>query len=181
MASSDQVRSRSRDAFHIVTARLYKFALVLTAHEELARMLLRSACRGLNLRNFADGERDPLIEAFRRMHALWSAKLEEDPNLQKRCVPDARLFASFFRGSAQGGATFAKAVAAMPFQQRAALYLVYGEGASYDEAAEVTALNMLPLMKLLARGHVDLSRALDQGAHSQTDVNDASPGEERAA
>jgi RNA polymerase sigma-70 factor (ECF subfamily) len=69
----------------------------------------------------------------------------------------------------------------MSSSERAALYLVYGEGASYDEAAEVTALDMLSLMKLLARGHVALSQWLDHRGLSEQYESDASPGRERAA
>ena len=181
MAYSGQV-SRSRDAFQSIIVRLYKFALVLTAHEDLARGLLRSTCKALNLRkDFSGDERDPLIEAFRRMYALWSAKLDGDPSIQKRCTPDARLFASFLRGPAAGQSSFAKFIANMPSHQRAALYLVYGEGSSYDEAAEVTGLDTLALMKLLARGHVALSRALDEREQSEAYLSDVSPGRERAA
>ena len=183
MASFGQFHSRSRDAFQSIIARLYKFALVLTANEELARALLRSACKGLNpQKDFSGDQRDALIEALRRMYALWSAKVSEDPNIQKRCAPDPRLFAaSFLRGPAGGSAHFAKFIANMPSHQRAALYLVYGEGASYDEAAEVTGLDMLPLMKLLARGHVALSHSLDHGGLPDEYESRASPGQERAA
>jgi RNA polymerase sigma-70 factor (ECF subfamily) len=182
MASSGEIHSRSRDAFQSIIARLYKFALVLTVNEELARALLRSTFKGLNLRkDFAGDERDHLIEAFRRMYALWSAKLGEDPNVQKRCQPESRLFAaSFPKGPLAGNAHFAKFVANMSSSQRAALYLVYGEGTSYDEAAEVTALDMLSHMKLLARGHVALSQWLDHRGLSQ-EYDDAAPGQERAA
>jgi len=183
MASFGQTHSRSRDAFQSIIVSLYKFALVLTVHEELARALLRSTSKGLNLRKgFARDERDHLIEGLRRMYALWIAKLSEDPNIQKRCAPNPRLFAaSFLRGPVGASAQFAKFIANMPSHQRAALYLVYGEGASYDEAAEVTALDMLPLMKLLARGHVALSHSLDHGGLPDEYESGASPGQERAA
>ena len=116
------------------------------------------------------------------MYALWIAKLSEDPNIQKRCQPDPRLFGALLpKGALAGNAHFAKFVANMSSSQRAALYLVYGEGASYDEAAEVTALDMLSLMKLLARGHVALSQWLDHRGLSEEYESDASPGRERAA
>ncbi len=181
MASFGQSHSRSRDAFQSIISRLYKFALVLTVNEELARALLRSTYKGLNLRkDSAADDRDQLIEAFRRMYAMWNAKLGEDPNIQMRCQPDPRLFAaSFPKGPLAGNAHFPKFIANMPSSQRAALYLVYGEAASYDEAAEVTSLTMLSLMKLLARGHTGFSQWLDHRGLSEE--YDASPGQERAA
>ena len=183
MASFGQPHSRSRDAFQSIIVSVYKFALVLTVNEELARALLRSTSKGLNLRkDFAGDERDHLIAGFRRMYALWNAKLAEDPHIQKRCPPDPRLLAaSLPKGPLAGNASFAKFIANMSSPQRAALYLVYGEGTSYDEAAEVTALDMLSLMKLLARGHVALSQWLDHRGLSEEYESDASPGQERAA
>ncbi len=179
MASFGQIRSRSRDAFQSIIVRLYKFALVLTVNEELARALLRSTFKGLNLRKDLSGdERDHLIEALRRMYALWTA----NPSIQKQCQPEPRLFAaSFAKGPLTGTAQFAKFIANMSSSQRASLYLVYGEGTSYDEAAEVMAADMLSLMKLLARGHVTLSHWLDHRELPEEYDSDASPGRERAA
>ncbi len=188
MASFGPAPSRPRDALQSAIARLYKYALVLTANEELARALLRSTTKALNLRkDFAWDDRDHLVDALRRMHAMWSAKLAEDPNITKRCQPEPRLFAaSFPKGPVASNTHFAKFIVNMSSPQRAALYLVYGEDMSYDEAAEVAALDMLSLMKLLARGHVALSHWLDQrgsgdDAGRQGNQFDASPGQERAA
>ena len=180
MASFGQIHNRPRDGTQSVSGRLYKFALVLTVNEELARALLRSAMKGLNARNNSNADnREVLIGAFRRMYSLWSAKATEDPSIQRRCPADPRLFASSLaRGPLAGNVHFAKFIATMPFQQRAALYLVYGEGASYDEAAEAVGLELLALMTLLARGHLALSQWLDHRGISDADV---SPARERAA
>ncbi len=188
MASPAYNKSRPRESDQSASARLYKFALVLTVNEELARALLRSALKALNTRNETpDEDRDHFIGAFRRMYALWSAKLADDPDIQKKCPPDSRVFASSLaKGLPAGNAHFAKFVAAMPSQQRAALYLVYGECASYDEAAEATALDLPALMNVLARGHLALShwldhRGLSDGAGRHQARDDHSPGRERAA
>jgi RNA polymerase sigma-70 factor (ECF subfamily) len=187
MASFGQIHSRPRDAHYGASARLYKFALVLTVNEELSRALLRSTLKALNTRkDFAEADRDQFTAAFRRMYALWSAKLAEDTDIHKKCPPDPRLFAaSFPRGPLAGNVHFAKFIANMPSSQRAALYLVYGEGASYDEAAEVTALTMLALMKLLARGHSALSHWLDHRGLSdgapRSEFDNGARGRERAA
>jgi RNA polymerase sigma-70 factor, ECF subfamily len=171
MATYGQVFSQQRDAIHRAMPRLYKFALVLTANEELARGLLRGTYKSLNARNeWRDEEAGRLPAGFRRMYALWSAKLDEDPSLQKKCPPDARLFvAAFTKGPLAGNAHFARFIANLPAAQRGVLYLVYGEGASYDEVAEVAALNMLALMKLLASGHAALTQWLDQRGFVETD------------
>jgi RNA polymerase sigma-70 factor (ECF subfamily) len=188
MASLEQNKSRSRDAAQSASARLYKFALVLTVNEELARALFRSALKVLNTRNETpDEDRDHFIGAYRRMYALWSAKLAENPDIQKKCPPDSRVFAALLaKGPFAGNAHFAKFVAAMPSQQRAALYLVYGECASYDEAAEAITLDLPAVMKLLARGHLALAQWLDHrgladGEGRREAGYDHSPGRERAA
>ncbi|WKW51328.1 hypothetical protein [Rhodomicrobium lacus] len=163
MANFGQSQSRARDGLLAAAPRLYKFALAVTANPDLAQALLRGALKSLqNRRDWREDDRDHLTEAFRRIYALWNAKLAEDPKLQKKYVPDARLFsASLLKGSLAGNAHFAKFISSLPSQQRAALYLVYGEAASYDEAADAVGLEVLALMKCLARGHVALSHWLD--------------------
>jgi RNA polymerase sigma-70 factor, ECF subfamily len=178
MAKIGLSSSARRDALQKALPRLYKFALVLSANEELARALLRATAKALNTRHdWREEDRDRLTGAFQRMHALWSAKMGEDPAIQQKCPPDPRIFAaSLAQGPAGRSAQFARFIANMPSSQRAALYLVYGEGASYDEAAEVTALNMLALMKLLARGHLALTQWLAQrGPADEADCLDLDP------
>ena len=186
MANSEQLSSH-RDALHRALPRLYKFALVLTANEEFARALLRRTCKALASARSEWREEDAgrLTGAFGRMYALWALKMAEDPAIYDRCPPDPRLFAgALARMPFAGNAHFAKFIANLPSPQRGALYLVYGEGASYEEAAEVTALPMLALMKLLARGHHALTHWLDQrgpaedGPHTDPDPYS---GRERAA
>ncbi len=166
MATIGQFSNSPRDALQKALPRLYKFALVLTANEDLARALVRATLKALNKRDeWRDEDRDRLTGAFRRMYALWAAKLADEPAIHKKCPSEPRIFAAaLVRGPFAGNAQFARFIANLPSQQRGVLYLVYGEGASYDEAAEVTALNMLALMKMLARGHFALMQWLDQRA-----------------
>lgn len=180
MSSLQGTPSRPRDALHKLLPRLYRFALVLSVNEELAKALLRGTHRALSARkDLRADERDHFVEALRRMYALWNSRVTEDANIQKRCPPEPRLFqGSLMKGALAGNAHFAKFIATLPFAQRAALYLVYGEGASYDEAADVTGLNMLALMKLLARGHLSLSHWLHQRGLSGEAETAASPEDE---
>jgi RNA polymerase sigma-70 factor, ECF subfamily len=163
MATNQQFSSH-RDSVHGALPRLYKFALVLTANEELARVLLRGTVKGLNTGNeWRDEDRERLTGPFRRMFTLWTTKMAVDPAIQKRCQPEPRLFATaLINGPLTGSAQLAKFITSLPPQERGVLYLVYGEGASYDEAAGIAGLNMLALMKLLARGHLALAHWLDQ-------------------
>src|SRR5262245_44984800 len=137
MATNGQSSSH-RDAIHRALPRLYKFALVLSANEELARALLRATVKSLDTRNeWRVEDRENLTGPFRRMFMLWTGKMAGDPAIQKKCQPEPRLFATaFINGPLTGGAQLAKFIAGLPSQQRGVLYLVYGEGASYDEAAD---------------------------------------------
>jgi RNA polymerase sigma-70 factor (ECF subfamily) len=102
------------------------------------------------------------------MYALWAAKIAEDPGLHGKFPPDPRIFkGALVKGPISGNAHFASFISKLPSSQRGVLYLVYGEGASYDEAAEITGVNMLSLMKLLARGHLALSHWLDEKGLSE--------------
>lgn len=176
MAAFGHTFSQPRDALHLALPRLYKFSIVLTANEQVARALLRGTCRALtNRQDWRGGEREHLIDALSRMYALWMGKLAEDPGLQNKSAPDPRLFAgSASKSPLAGNAHFAKFIANLPSQQRSVLYLVYGEGVSYDEAAEIMSLNMLALMKLLARGHLALAHWLDHRGLAEGGARDES-------
>jgi RNA polymerase sigma-70 factor (ECF subfamily) len=184
--ATNEPSSSHRDAVHQALPRLYKFALILTANEELARALLRGTVKALNTRNeWRDEDRERLTAPFRRMFTLWAAKMAEDPAVQRRCQPEPRLFATaFINGPLTGGAQLAKFLAGLPPQERGVLYLVYGERAPYDEAADIAGLNMLALMKLLARGHLALAQWLDQRGLGEDGTRfpfDPFNGHERAA
>jgi RNA polymerase sigma-70 factor, ECF subfamily len=178
--------SSHRDAVQRALPRLYKFALILTANEELARALLRGTVKALHTRNeWRDEDRERLTGPFRRMYMLWTAKMAEDPAIQRRSQPEPRLFATtLINGPLTGSAQLAKFLAGLPAQERGVLYLVYGEGASYDEAADIAGINMLALMKLLARGHLALAQWLDQRGFAEEGARfglDPYKGRERAA
>jgi RNA polymerase sigma-70 factor (ECF subfamily) len=142
--------------------RLYTFAIILTAHEQLSRALVRAALRALPGRfRPKDGE-DFFLDALKQTYDLWSAKAAETPDLRQSCPPEPRLFAGIpAQAAGVSAAHFAKFVAYLPPQQRAALYLVYGECLSYDEAAEIMGVDLVPLMKLLSRGHGALAHWLE--------------------
>lgn len=113
MANYGQLSSQQRDAIHKALPRLYKFALVLTANEELARGLLRGTVKAMNTRSeWREEDTYRLTIAFRRMYALWSAKMDEGTGIQRKCPPDPRLFASAFtKGPLAGNLQFGKFIA----------------------------------------------------------------------
>lgn len=77
---------------------------------------------------------------------------------------DPRCFA-LPADSAEGAARnkgLAQAIGGLPAQQRATLLLVYGEGLSYDEVAEVFDVSLKDVMTRVVRGHVAVGHWLDQ-------------------
>ena len=172
MATIGQVSARQGDALHRALPRLYKFAIVLTVNEELARPLLRGTCRTFTARTEGqEADRERFTKAFRHMYSLWNAKFEEDPNLHRRYPADPALFGTtLLKGSLAGNAHFPRFIANLPPLQRAVLYLVYGEGFSYDEAAEIIGQPLQPLMNILARGHLAVSHWLDHRTLSEAGV-----------
>lgn len=178
MESYGPAAARPRGDAHRLLPRLYKFALALSMNEELAQALLRGAQKGLDLRKeWRDEDRDRLIDAFKRLYGLWSAKMLADPGLQRKFPPEPRLLqGSLQKGSLAGNVHFAKFIASLASSQRAVLYLVYGEGASYEEAAEATGQSIHALMKLVARGHLALSHWLDHRGLAEDSTFANAPG-----
>ncbi len=129
MPAYGQDFSHQRSAIHKAMPRLYKFALVLTANEELARGLLRGTVRAMNIRSeWQEEDASRLTAGFRRMYALWSAKLDEDPSIQKKCPPDPRLFAAALaKGPLAGNAQFARFIANLAPLQRGCFTLFTGK------------------------------------------------------
>lgn len=183
MAKFGQSKSPRREEFEKLLPKLYKYALVLTAHEQLSRALVRATCRTLPRRSlWADGGQDAHLPALKHMHSLWAAKLAETPSLRQNCPAEPGLFAGVPTPVA-GVSTvhFAKFIANLSCQQRAALFLVYGDGASYDEAADVLSVDILSLMKLLSRGHAALAHWLEHRGFNDRPIAEASMAERRMA
>ncbi len=101
------------------------------------------------------------------MYALWSAKFAEDQTLPNKYAQQPRHF-TIPHAQLKGSADIAPFFVTVSFQQRAVLYLVYGEGASYEEAAEITGMTMLALMKQLSQGHLGLTHWLSQNRFRET-------------
>jgi RNA polymerase sigma-70 factor (ECF subfamily) len=161
MATFGHMKASRRDELNELLPKLYKFAVVLSAHEQLSRALVRGTLKALGGDlSGRKGWSNADFHALKQMYALWAIKVAETPSLRQNCAPEPRLFVSVQSGTL-ATAHFAKFIANLSSQQRAALYLVYGEGASYDEAAEIMGLDILALMKALSRGHAALAHWLE--------------------
>jgi RNA polymerase sigma-70 factor (ECF subfamily) len=129
-----------------------RFCIVLTGNEGLARALLKKGEAQGGLKSNA------LASSYTALLAIWQDRLNRDPSIPSVHVPEARLF----KASQDREAQHAKFYAYMPWQDRTALYLVYGEGLSYDVAAEICGVSVQSFMQRLASGHQALSAWLDQ-------------------
>lgn len=126
MANYSQFSSLQRDAIHKAMPRLYKFALVLTANEELARGLLRGTVRAMSIRNeWQEEDTSRLTAGFRRMYALWAAKLDEDPSIQRKCPPDPRLFAAAFAKGPLAGTHISHGSSPICLRRKGACFISY--------------------------------------------------------
>lgn len=143
--------------------RLRAFAIALTGSMRGGAGLAQAAIA--NLKAGEDTERAPaevMLDAYREAHELWmkrtAAASENIGRADPRCfalpanTPDA---AARHKGLAQ-------VIADLPPQQRATLLLVYGEGLSYDEAAEVFDTTVQVVMTRVARGHVAVGHWMDR-------------------
>ncbi len=157
--------------------RLHAFALALTGAPGAAESLTRACMRELLAR--ADQERGQtsmVLWAYGVLHTLWLKHyVAQSPQPQKR--PDPRCFAlpAASPEAAERFKGLAKMIASLPAQQRATMLLVYGEGLSYDEVAEIFGATVKSVMTRVVRGHVAMGHWLDHQAAAGSGNDDAGP------
>lgn len=141
--------------------RLQAFAIALTGAPEQAERLARATLAKLETGGLAGrSQTSTLLWAYGELHSLWLHHAAESGGARA----DARCFA-LPAGSVEAAARnkgLAQAIAGLPAQQRATLLLIYGEGLSYDEVAEVFGTSLKDVMTRVVRGHVTIGHWLDQ-------------------
>jgi RNA polymerase sigma-70 factor (ECF subfamily) len=155
--------------------RLQALAIALTGAPGAAASLARATLAKLEKTGFAArGQTSVLLWAYGELHALWLQQVADNGSRAVRADP--RCFA-LPAGTAEGAARnkgLAQAIAVLPAQQRATLLLVYGEGLSYDEVAEVFGTSLKDVMTRVVRGHVAVAHWLEhRDAGEQQDGNSA--------
>jgi RNA polymerase sigma-70 factor (ECF subfamily) len=157
--------------------RLHAFALALTGAPGPAEALATACMRELEAR--ADQERGQtsrLLWAYSALHTLWLKHyVAQAPQPQKRVDPRCFALPASTPEAAERTKGLARLVAGLPAQQRATLLLVYGEGLSYDEVAEIFGATVKSVMTRVVRGHVAMGHWLDQKTASLEGDDDASP------
>lgn len=155
MAHSQRLNKSVRTKLITLLPRLHRFALTLAGNRESADALLRAACN-----NMLDGgavSRQGLafdVWAFGALQGEWLAGLRTQTYPISQGQGDVTTFLPV--GAAGEDRQFrdiAGVLSKLPPQQRSAVLLVYGEGFSYAEAAQILET---PLDTVIAR----VSRAL---------------------
>lgn len=166
--SSEAARSSAAGQSQVYP-RLQAFALALTGSPQAAATLVRGAMARIQSETqTSGGQTPPLLRAYRELHGLW---VQGTSGGQEAGAgrPDPRCFAvpADTPEAAARNRGLAKVIADLPAQQRATMLLVYGEGLSYDEAAEVFDTEVRSVMTRVVRGHVAVGHWLDQRAGSR--------------
>ncbi len=155
MAQTQRLGGSARTKLILLLPRLRRFAAILAGNTESADALLRLACKNMldGGRAFQQGTAFDLW-AFGELHGEWLAGLRShnNPISQGQGDPSAFLPAD---GPGETGKLqdIPEILAKLPPQQRSAVLLIYGDGFSYDEAAQILDA---PSQTIVAR----VSRAL---------------------
>jgi RNA polymerase sigma-70 factor (ECF subfamily) len=147
--------------------RMWRFALSLTGGREACHDLVQATCERA-LARFYQWQASTRLDSwvFSIMHSIWVNELRSQSIRRGAGFvdPDALVFENAL-GETEVAAEHAeiyRAVQNLPEAQRTALLLVYVEGYSYQEAAELLAVPVGTVMSRLARGRISLADHLKQ-------------------
>lgn len=144
--------------------RLRRFSAVLAGNRPGCDRLLGAACEKMlgGMHSYQRGT--PLDRwAFANLYALWLDSLRDHTEPMTQGKGDEDLFHAAFAGAdgkKSETAETAAILANLPPQQRCALLLIYGEGFSYDDAAQVLDA---PTHTVVERAVRALSAVIERG------------------
>jgi RNA polymerase sigma-70 factor (ECF subfamily) len=154
--------------------RLKGFATALTGNGQASHALLKATCKYIATKADKEQGHTPFpLWAFTQMHTLWSRREAQRENPREPQTADYRLFVGRSAENDSAASSFARFISQLPPQQRGTLLLVYGEGWSYDETAEVFGVPIATVMTRLARSHAALAQALDNQPVQTQDAESA--------
>lgn len=160
--------------------RLRAFAIALTGSMRAGAGLAQAALAELETAQAHDpAPGDAMLDACRAAHKLWMKRASTSSEQGGRADPRCFALPANTPEEAARHRGLAQVIADLPPQQRATLLLVYGEGLSYDEAAEVFDATVKVVMTRVARGHVAVSHWLDRRdgrAPAESEVADLARG-----
>jgi RNA polymerase sigma-70 factor (ECF subfamily) len=171
----ERSRDEVRAGLVALLPRLWRYGLVLSGSRDFAEDLVQAAClRALQrAEQFTPGSRlDRWL--FSILHSVWLNELRArrirrgegfvDPELALILQGEAHIEANILARQVL------KEVAALPEAQRETLLLVYVEGFTYREAAEVLAVPIGTIMSRLAAARAALAR-LNTDARVEPDLS----------
>jgi DNA-directed RNA polymerase specialized sigma24 family protein len=156
-------KSGVKSELRALLPRLKGFATALTGNGQAGHALLKATCKYIAAKADKEQGHTPFaLWVFTQMHTLWSRREAQRENPREPQAADHRLFLGRSGDNGPAAAAFARFVSQLPPQQRGTLLLVYGEGWSYDETAEVFGVPVATVMTRLARSHNALAQALGE-------------------
>ena len=162
----DSPSQEFRNTLAELLPRLWRFAVMLTRDRDRADDLLQSACeRALSRHHqFRPGTRmDSWLYSI--VHSIWKNDIRRDSTRRDILARMPEDSAAVDGERVATGKIFLSEVLSvmetLPEQQASAMLLVYVDGLSYDEAANVLDVPVGTIMSRLARARLALGRALD--------------------
>ncbi|UDL96768.1 RNA polymerase sigma factor [Lichenihabitans sp. PAMC28606] len=167
--SQDIVRAGLRD--HL--ARLWRYGLVLSGRRDVAEDLVQSTCaRALERADQFQPDTHLDRWLFSILHSIWLNEVRSRQIRQGAGFVDAETSLSFDgAGQIEAGimaAQVLREVQGLPEAQRSAVFLVYVEGLSYREAADVLVVPIGTIMSRLAAARQTLGRRTGQSDNRST-------------
>jgi len=157
---SAQDKERERKIYD----RLRAFTIALTGSMRAGAGLAKAALANLNGTEAAAMDKDAVVmRAYQEAHALWVRKMAQmSAGSSGRGDPRCFAIPGHTPEAAARHKGLAQVIADLPALQRATLLLIYGEGLSYDEVAEVFDVSVQDVMTRAARGHIAVGHWLDR-------------------
>lgn len=151
---SESLSASERAKLITLLPRLRRFATVLAGDKTRADDLLRAACKKMLSKGHTYQRGTAFdIWAFRELHSNWLATLRTHDAPIAQSQGDAAVFTDLADGedTDSHAAETAGILAKLPPQQRGATLLIYGEGLSYDEAADILETSPQTVMTRVSR------------------------------
>jgi len=163
--------------------RLRAFAIALTGSMRGGAGLAQAAMSVVqDAPDAGHGQAGLMLNGYQAVHALWMQRTTRDGGATQGRA-DPRCFA-LPANTSEGAARckgLAQVIADLPAQQRATLLLIYGEGLSYDEVAEIFDTTVQVVMTRAVRGHVAVEHWMDRRDGSGPARDGGTGGEEKKA
>ncbi len=152
--------------------RLWRFAFVLSGSRQVAEDLVQSTClRAIERRHQFRPESRLDAWTFTILSSIWKNQLRAEKIRRGEGLVDAAEVLTFDGARAVEANVFLREVLSkilsLPEAQRSAALLVYGDGLSYKEAAEVLDIPIGTVMSRLAAARKALARLAKEPADAR--------------